>query len=63
MSDEKQLAELVNTRYPFPISHAYGYMENRIDPGDRYLATLACFEVTLKKVSDNSDSFLLTTLD
>jgi hypothetical protein len=51
MSDEQQLAQLVRTRYPFPISHAYGYMENRIDAGDRYLATLACFEVTLKYVA------------
>ena len=50
MSDSS-LKQLIRERYPFPISHAYTYLESRVDPNDRYLALLACFEVTLKTVA------------
>jgi len=45
------LSELIRDRYPFPISHAYAYLESRVDPQDRYAALLACFEVTLKTIT------------
>ncbi|MBN1814417.1 MAG: hypothetical protein JXA14_21435 [Anaerolineae bacterium] len=51
MPEESALLQLVRGRYPFPIGHAYTYMESRIDPGDRYLALLTCFEVTLKTIA------------
>jgi len=43
--------ELIHEKYPFPISHAYTYLESRVDPNDRYQALLACFEVTLKTIA------------
>jgi hypothetical protein len=45
------LSDLIRDRYPFPISHAYAYLESRVDPQDRYAALLACFEVTLKTIT------------
>ena len=51
MPDESALGQLIRERYPFPISHAYTYLESRVDSSDRYLALLACFEVTLKTVA------------
>ena len=45
------LRQRIGRHYPFPISHAYTYMESRGDPGDRYAALLDCFEVTLKTVT------------
>ena len=43
--------QLIHEQYPFPISQAYTYLENRIDPNDRYQALLTCFEVTLKMIA------------
>jgi len=51
MTDKIPLAQLIHDQYPFPISHAYTYLETRVDPEDRYQALLACFEVTLKTVA------------
>jgi hypothetical protein len=51
MPDESVLGQLIRERYPFPISHAYTYLESRVDPSDRYQALLACFEVTLKTIA------------
>jgi len=51
MSENRALKRLLRERYPFPISHAYTYLESRLDPNDRYQALLACFEVTLKTVT------------
>ena len=51
MPDNKTLSRLIRASYPFPISHAYTYLESRIDPADRYQALLACFEATLKTVT------------
>ena len=36
-------SDLIRERYPFPISHAYAYLESRVDRQDRYAALLACF--------------------
>lgn len=49
--DDDALKRLIREEYPFPISHAYTYLESRADPEDRYQALLACFEVTLKSVA------------
>jgi hypothetical protein len=51
MSEVSQLDQLVRTGYPFPISHAYAYMTGRVAPGERYQASIACFEVTLKYIA------------
>ena len=51
MPDDTTLRQLIRDKYPFPISHAYTYLESRVDPDDRYQALLACFEVTLKTVA------------
>lgn len=51
MPDDTILKQIVRDKYPFPISHAYTYLESRIDPNDRYQAVLACFEVTLKAIA------------
>ncbi|MFC2023428.1 hypothetical protein ACFLT5_01685 [Chloroflexota bacterium] len=51
MPEENALSQLIRDRYPFPISHAYTYLESRVDPGDRYQALLTCFEVTLKTIT------------
>jgi len=51
MPNDSALKQLICDKYPFPISHAYTYLESRIDPNDRYQALLACFEVTLKTVT------------
>lgn len=50
MTADASLTQLVCDEYPFPISHAYGYLESRAGSEDRYQALLACFEVTLKMV-------------
>jgi hypothetical protein len=34
--------QAIGDKYPFPISHAYAYLESRADPNDRYQALLAC---------------------
>jgi len=51
MPDDNALKHLIHNKYPFPISHAYTYLESRIDPNDRYQALLTCFEVMLKTVA------------
>ena len=51
MTNDKVLEQLIREKYPFPISHAYAYLESRADPNDRYQALLACFEVTLKTIA------------
>ncbi|MBN1583137.1 MAG: hypothetical protein JXA89_20680 [Anaerolineae bacterium] len=51
MAHDDQLAQLIRTKYPFPISHTYTYMENRVDPNDRYQAVMACYEVMLKTIA------------
>ena len=51
MPKDSALTELIREHYPFPISHAYIYLESRVDPNDRYQAILACFEVTLKTIT------------
>jgi|GEM_PF-1702523 len=51
MTENQALSRLIRDRYPFPISHAYAYLESRVDPQDRYAALLACFEVTLKTIT------------
>ena len=51
MPEDDALNPLIRERYPFPISHAYTYLESRVDPSDRYQALLSCFEVTLKTLS------------
>ena len=51
MPDHNPLRQLIRDKYPFPISHAYTYLESRVDPHDRYQALLACFEVTLKTIT------------
>jgi hypothetical protein len=51
MSRSQDLKQLVRRKYPFPISHAYAYLESRADPDDRYQAILSCFEVTLKSIT------------
>jgi len=54
MSKKTVLPDLIREKYPFPISHAYTYLESRVAPEDRYKALLACFEVTLKTVASIS---------
>jgi len=51
MSNDGQLQQLIRDRYPFPISHAYVHLAGRLDPGERYQASIACFEVTLKYIA------------
>ncbi len=51
MPSDSTLKQLIREKYPFPISHAYTYLESRADPNDRYKALLACFEVTLKTIA------------
>jgi hypothetical protein len=51
MSQNPALSRLIHEKYPFPISHAYTYLESRVDPQDRYAALLTCFEVTLKTIT------------
>jgi hypothetical protein len=51
MSSNSTLKQLIRDKYPFPISHAYTYLESRVDPNDRYQALLSCFEVTLKSIT------------
>lgn len=51
MFENQALDQLIREKYPFPISHTYGYLESRIEPEDRYQALLACFEVTLKTIT------------
>ena len=51
MPNDSALKQLIRQKYPFPISHAYTYLESRVDPNDRYQALLACFEATLKTIS------------
>jgi hypothetical protein len=51
MPGDSGLKQLIREKYPFPISHAYMYLDNRVDPNDRYEALLACFEVTLKTIT------------
>jgi hypothetical protein len=51
MPGDSGLKQLIRERYPFPISHAYTYLESRVDANDRYQALLACFEVTLKTIA------------
>lgn len=51
MVESQDLKRLVRQKYPFPISHAYTYLESRADPDDRYQALLSCFEVTLKSIA------------
>jgi hypothetical protein len=51
MVESQALKRLVRQKYPFPISHAYTYLESRADPDDRYRALLSCFEVTLKSIA------------
>ncbi|MCJ7737661.1 MAG: hypothetical protein MUQ10_10170, partial [Anaerolineae bacterium] len=51
MTADASLTRSVCDEYPFPISHAYGYLESRAGPRDRYQALLSCFEVTLKTIS------------
>ncbi len=45
------LKETIRAQFPFPISHAYTYLESRVDPNDRYQALLVCFEVILKSIT------------
>jgi hypothetical protein len=54
MPGDRGFKQLITERYPFPISHAYTYLESRADPNDRYQALLTCFEVTLKTISSIS---------
>jgi hypothetical protein len=54
MPGDRGFKQLIAEKYPFPISHAYTYLENRADPNDRYQALLACFEVTLKTIASIS---------
>jgi hypothetical protein len=51
MARDNALHPLICDKYPFPISHAYTYLQSRVDPDDRYQALLACFEVTLKTIA------------
>lgn len=51
MPSDSALKQLIREKYPFPISHAYTYLESRVDPNDRYQALLTCFEVTLKTIA------------
>ena len=51
MPNDSALKQLIREKYPFPISHAYTYLESRVGPNDRYQALLACFEVTLKTIA------------
>ena len=51
MTSDNALSQLIRERYPFPVSHAYTYLESRADPNDRHQALLACFEVTLKSIA------------
>ncbi len=51
MPEKQELSALIREKYPFPISHAYGYLESRAASEDRYQALLACFEVTLKTIT------------
>ncbi|MEA3341022.1 MAG: hypothetical protein U9R15_13750, partial [Chloroflexota bacterium] len=51
MPKDDTLKQLIREKYPFPISHAYVYLESRVDPNDRYQAILTCFEVTLKTIA------------
>jgi len=51
MSRSQDLKHIVRQKYPFPISHAYAYLESRADPDDRYQALLSCLEVTLKSIA------------
>jgi len=44
------LRQSIRRKYPFPISHAYTYLESRVDPQDCHAALLNCFEVTLKTI-------------
>jgi len=50
MADSESLSQRIRRQYPFPISHAYVWVENRVDPQDCHAALLNCFEVTLKTV-------------
>jgi hypothetical protein len=50
MVDSDSLRQRVRREYPFPISHAYIYLESRVDPQDCHAAFLNCFEVTLKTI-------------
>lgn len=51
MPEKQAFSRLIREKFPFPISHAYGYLESRAAPEDRYQALLACFEVTLKTIT------------
>ena len=51
MSPGDSLRRRIRQGYPFPISHAYTYLESRVDPGDCHAALLNCFEVTLKTIA------------
>ena len=56
MPGDRGLKQLITEKYPFPISHAYTYLESRADPNDRYQALLTCFEVTLKTIASGTSS-------
>ena len=47
----ESLKQRIRLEYPFPISHAYTYLESRANVQDCYAALLNCFEVTLKTVT------------
>ncbi|MBS1251095.1 MAG: hypothetical protein MAG451_00125 [Anaerolineales bacterium] len=51
MQSDDAMKQLTREEFPFPISHAYTYLESRVDPDDRYAALMACFEVTLKTIA------------
>jgi len=51
MPGSEALRETIRESYPFPISHAFTYLESRVDANDRYQALLACFEVALKTLA------------
>ena len=51
MSLSDSMKERIRSRYPFPISHAYTYLESRVDAQDCYAALLNCFEATLKTIT------------
>lgn len=51
MQSDSAMKQLIREEFPFPISHAYTYLESRVDPDDRYAALMTCFEVTLKTIA------------
>lgn len=51
MATDNAIKQLIRDEFPFPISHAYTYLESRVDPEDKYAALMACFEVVLKTIT------------